>query len=94
MKDLPRNAEQRKESWRRKKPQNKELNKDKYRRNEKGGKMQNNGQNLSGNQDRFAHQAHPSRTHGTQPPRHQIVINAQHTEYEASDESILISSKR
>jgi len=46
------------------------------------------------NRDRFARQAHPSHTQGTQELRHQVVINAQYTEYEASDELGLISSKR
>ena len=42
----------------------------------------------------FARQTHPSRTRRAQPPRHQILINAQHTEYEVSDEFVLISSFR
>ena len=46
------------------------------------------------NRDMFARRAHLSRTRGTQPLRHQVIINAQYMEYEASDELVLISSKR
>ena len=59
------------------------------------GKMQNKLPKLTQeNRDMFARQTHPSRTRGAQPPRHQILINAQHTKYEASDEFVLISSFR
>ena len=46
------------------------------------------------NRDMFARRAHPSCTRGAQPLRHRVVINAQYTEYEASGEFVLISSKR
>ena len=57
--------------------------------------MQNRGPKLTlENQDMFACRAHPSCTRGAQLLRHQVIINAQYTEYEASDEFVLISSKR
>ena len=37
---------------------------------------------------------HPDRTHGTQLLKNKLVINAQYTEYEVSDEYVLISSNR
>ena len=46
------------------------------------------------NQETSAHRTHPDHTHGTQLLKHQIVINAQYMEYEASDEFVLISSNR
>jgi len=46
------------------------------------------------NRDMFAHETHSSRIRGAQPPKHQIIINAQHTECEASNEFVFISSKR
>ena len=42
----------------------------------------------------FARQAHPNHIRGTQPLKHQVVINVQYTEYEALDELVLILSKR
>ena len=42
----------------------------------------------------FTRRAHPSRTLSAQPLKHQVVINVQYTEYEASDKPVLISSKR
>ena len=59
------------------------------------GKMQNKWPKLTReNRDMFTHRTHPSCTHGAQPPKHQIVINAQHTEYKALDKFVLNSSKR
>ena len=42
----------------------------------------------------FARRAHPSCTRGAQPLRHQVIINAQYTEYKVSSKFVLISSKR
>ena len=44
------------------------------------------------NLNMFTHRAYPSRTLGAQPLRHQVVINAQYTEYKASYKFVLISS--
>ena len=46
------------------------------------------------NQETSARQTHPNHTRGTQLLRHQVVINAQYTTYEASDRFVLISSNR
>ena len=46
------------------------------------------------NQDMFICWTYHGRTWGVQPPKHQIFINAQHTEYKALDKFVLISSKR
>lgn len=46
------------------------------------------------NRETSARQMHPDRTCGTQLVKHQLIINAQYMEYEASDNFVLISSNR
>ena len=46
------------------------------------------------NQEKFARQTHLDHTRGTQQIKHQLVINAPYTEYEASDGYVFISSNR
>ena len=46
------------------------------------------------NRETSARRTHHDRTCGIQLLKNQLVINAQYTEYEASDEYVLISSNR
>ena len=46
------------------------------------------------NQEKSTHRTHPNCTHGTQRIKHQLVINAPYTEYEASDRYVFISFNR
>ena len=46
------------------------------------------------NRETPTRQTHPDCTHGTQLLKNQLVINAQYTEYEVSNEYVLISSNR
>ena len=59
------------------------------------GKMRNKWpKNAGENRETSACRMHPDRTRGAQLVKHQHVINAQYTEYEASDEYVLISSNK
>ena len=46
------------------------------------------------NQEKSARRTHLDHIHGTQLVKYQLVINAQYTKYEASDEYVLILSNR
>ena len=46
------------------------------------------------NREKSARQTHLDRTHGTQQIKHQFVINAPYTKYEASNDYVFISSNR
>ena len=46
------------------------------------------------NQEKSTHRTHPNCTHGTQRIKHQLVIKAPYTEYEASDDYVFILSRQ
>ena len=46
------------------------------------------------NREKSARRVHLDRTCGTQLVKHQLVINAPYTEYEASNKCVFISSNR
>ena len=81
-----------KESLKKRKSVEHQLNKERNEEMEKGGKMQDKWpKHARENRGKPARQTHIDHT---QQIKHQLVINAPYTEYEASDRYVFISSNR